>query len=361
MKAQEHQTNRNSQRHHQRLQLLSKNTNTCIPLLAISVVLGLLGDYSVSSFTFVRPPQQFAPSRHAATIKLFVASRIPDQPFVGNDNSDDYYDGDDTEWLNAELVDDAEFYDNMNGDSEDDWMSDREKARTSSQQFYANAAHYSSQTLEADDFVSAERASRRAQQQPRQPKGAATAPAQKQPKFDKGEKEPQQETKAKVYTQEEEELIAAMGGNATPKDDTDSKSSSSTTIQSKREPGFLGDCTLTEITMDYSVPICYIADVLCMWGVPVPINPQEKLGDLVTGEQAFALLEAVYSLDISALHDRYSNMNLMSVCDWYDIDIKDAFEFSVKEGWSLPFGVQTCLRVEQEDELVRVLGGHDMV
>jgi hypothetical protein len=29
---------------------------------------------------------------------------------------------------------------------------------------------------------------------------------------------------------------------------------------------------------------------------------------------------------------------------------------AIKEGWSLPFGVQTCLRVEQEDELLRVLG-----
>ena len=126
--------------------------------------------------------------------------------------------------------------------------------------------------------------------------------------------------------------------------------------QRKREPGFLGDSTLQEIATDYSVPICYIADVLCMWGVTPPINVHDRLGDLVTGEQAFSLLEAVNSLDISALHDRYSNTNLLQLSAEWDIDLQKAFEMAMREGWSLPFGVQTCLRVEQEDELVRVLG-----
>ena len=69
------------------------------------------------------------------------------------------------------------------------------------------------------------------------------------------------------YTEEEEELIAAMGGKE--------KASS-------REIGFLGDSTLREISRDYSVPICYLADVLAMWGVPVPINVHDRLGDLVS-------------------------------------------------------------------------------
>ena len=91
-----------------------------------------------------------------------------------------------------------------------------------------------------------------------------------------------------------------------------------------------------------------------MWGVPVPINLHDRLGDMVTGEQAFALVEAVNTLDVGYLNDRYSNQNMMQVCDGWDIDIKDAFEFAMTEGWSLPFGVRTNLRVEQEDELLRV-------
>ena len=123
---------------------------------------------------------------------------------------------------------------------------------------------------------------------------------------------------------------------------------------SKREDGFLGDCTLVEISLDYSVPICYLADVMTMWGVPVPIDINARLGDMVTGEQAFALVEAVNSMDVGALQDRYSNQNLMQICDEWEIDIRDAFAFAMKEGWSLPFGVRTILRTEQEDELLRV-------
>jgi hypothetical protein len=142
------------------------------------------------------------------------------------------------------------------------------------------------------------------------------------------------------YTDEEEALIEALGGKRMK--------------PSKREEGFIGDATLREISTDYSVPICYLADVLCMWNVPVPINIHDRLGDLVTGEQAFALVEAIHSLDIGALHDRYSNQSMLQVCNEWNIELKDAFQFAVAEGWSLPFGVRTHLRVEQEDELLRV-------
>ena len=142
------------------------------------------------------------------------------------------------------------------------------------------------------------------------------------------------------YTEEEEELIASMGGKSKEK--------------ARREDGFLGDSTLSDIATDYSVPICYLADVLCMWGVPVPINVNDRLGDLVTGEQAFALVEAVNTLDVGALQDRYSNSNLMQLCVDWDMELKDVFEFAMKEGWTLPFGVRTNLRVEQEEEVLRV-------
>ena len=127
-----------------------------------------------------------------------------------------------------------------------------------------------------------------------------------------------------------------------------------------REEGYLGDSTLKEISMDFSVPIPYLADVVASWGVPVPIDPLGRLGDMVTGEQAFAILEAIHTLDIAALHDRYSEDNLMNICDYYDIDMKEAFDFAMKRGWALPFGVRTFLRVEQEDELLEALSGDAM-
>jgi len=184
-----------------------------------------------------------------------------------------------------------------------------------------------------------------------------------------------------VYTQEEEELIASMGGMGGPmgppppsrpgRPSTQEFAEAGTQSAMRkhqqgqsgpgapppqyREEGYLGDSTLKEISMDYGVPITYLADVLATWGVPIPIDPNSRLGDMVTGEQAFAILEAIHTLDISELHERYAEDDLMNLCDYYDLDIKEAFDFCMERGWALPFGVRTFLRVEQEEELLDAL------
>ncbi len=179
-----------------------------------------------------------------------------------------------------------------------------------------------------------------------------------------------------VYTAEEEELIASMGGMGPPpppppgrpsthefaEAGTQSamrKSNAPMPPPQYREEGYLGDSTLKEIAMDYGVPITYLADVLATWGVPIPIDPNGRLGDMVTGEQAFAILEAIHTLDMAELQDRYAEDDLMNLCEYYDLDIKMAFEFCMERGWALPFGVRTFLRVEQEEELLDALDGGD--
>ena len=223
-------------------------------------------------------------------------------------------DDDDVEWTSvdiAELI--AAEQENDEEEEEDEWLPDRERAK----QRRENARIYAERIIQnGKDVDAAQKKQETAQEKTPPPRRSA-------------------------YTDEEEEVIAAMGGK---------------TPHGKREPGFLGDSTLEEIATDYSMPICYVADVLTMWGVPAPIHPQDRLADLVTGEQAFSLLEAANSLDVSALHDRYSNTNLVNLCSEWEIDLQQAFEMAMREGWSLPFGVQTCLRVEQEDALLRELG-----
>jgi hypothetical protein len=228
----------------------------------------------------------------------------------------------DDEWISAEI---AEVIQNdVDEDEEEDWLPDKEKARRKREK-----------AQQVQSYQSASFATKSTKNRPQ----AANAVA-----ADATSTSSSSYQKASAYTEEEEDVIRAMGGKT--------KKSSI-----KREPGFLGDSTLEEIATDYSVPVCYLADVLCTWGVPVPINVHDRLGDLVTGEQAFAILEAVNSLDVAALHDRYSNQSLMNLCADWNIDLNEAFQMAMKEGWNLPFGVHTVLRVEQEDELLRILGG----
>jgi len=225
-----------------------------------------------------------------------------------DDDDDDFWGLDDLELLQGEGIDFEE------NDNEEDWIPDAIKAQTKRRP----------KTLRPANEVIKD------QEEP--------SLQQKQTKDDS--REDLIKNRPSPYTEEEEELIDALGGKYA--------------TNGRREEGFLGDSTLVEIASDYSVPISYLADVLCMWGVPVPINVNDRLGDLVTGEQAFALVEAVNSLDIGVLQDRYSNMNVLQLCDEFEIPLKDAFEFAMKEGWSLPFGVRTNLRMEQEEELLRL-------
>lgn len=279
-----------------------------------------------------------------------------------NDRENENDDDDDDEWFptdNLEVIQDEE-----EEDDDGDWTPDIVKAQIARE----NSRIYAERVR--DDDMS------NAAPQEGSKKGK-TATASQEAEAATGTS-----ATSSPYTEEEEAVIASMGGK---------KASPGT-----REPGYLGDSTLQEIATDYSVPVSYIADVLCMyvpttwgipppplswsimclrcllkpfklhssvfqyyfrWGVPVPIHLHDRLGDLVTGEQAFALLEAVNSLDISVLQDRYSNYSLLNLCyEWDAIDIQEAFEFAMKQGWSLPFGVQTCLRVEQEEELLRAFG-----
>ncbi|CAJ1920352.1 unnamed protein product [Cylindrotheca closterium] len=216
-------------------------------------------------------------------------------------------DEDDGEWVDYDDLEVLQGDETEYGDREEDWIPDAARAKKKPKHL-----------TPANEVI-----------KPKEPKK-------------KGEKTNamMEDSRPTPYTEDEEEIIAAMGGKQRK--------------SKKREDGFLGDCTLAEIALDYSVPICYLADVLCMWGVPVPIDINSRLGDMVTGEQAFALVEAVNSLDIGALQDRYANQDMVKMCHEWEIDIRDAFAFAMKEGWSLPFGVRTVLRQEQEDELLRV-------
>lgn len=235
----------------------------------------------------------------------------------GDDQDENGVDVENWESLSAELL----LEDEDDGLNDGEWLSDKEKARMKLEHQQAQQ-----QQLLNEPRIGSSDSQVASQNADPINAGATTANVPNRPS---------------PYTDEEEEIIAAMGGKSR---------------QRRREPGFLGDSTLVEICTDYSVPISYLADVLCMWDVPVPININDRLGDLVTGEQAFAIVEAVNTLDVAALHDRYSNTNIQQLCYEWDIDIQKAFEMAMKEGWSLPFGVQTCLRVEQERELLRVLG-----
>ena len=282
----------------------------------LAVLTAFMVEYRVESF-LVAPPIVSGP-HHRPTLSSSARQRLVASPLNSSRNQNDV-DEDDEPISLSELVDEDDDIFGL-GDTEEDWLPDREKAKRKRQ-----AKRIRVERIQEEPAATATKATV-------ETKSLAN---------DIDDEMLLQKPRPTPYNDEQERLIASMGGKL---------------HSSVREPGYLGDCTLDEIATDYSVPVCYLADVLCMWGVPVPIDTKStRLGDMVTGEQAFAILEAVNSMDIAALQDRYANESLIQLCANWDLDLPEAFAFCVKEGWSLPFGVRTCLRVEQVDELLRVM------
>ncbi|GKY96603.1 hypothetical protein MPSEU_000619900 [Mayamaea pseudoterrestris] len=285
------------------------------PMYRFLLLIFLLESWRVDPFTVLKPVP--AKRIRQSTQRSQISSLL-----FGNNN----YNADDESisYSAAELVDDEDDDADSFGlnDTESDWIPDRVKAkeRREAKRVRVERIVEEQQTAKVEADTTAEQAD------------------------DNDTSDPMllQKPRASPYNDEQERLIASMGGKLPQ--------------TAMREPGYLGDCTLQEIASDYSVPVCYLADVLCMWNVPVPIDVRStRLGDMVTGEQAFAILEAVNSLDIAALQDRYSNDNIVQLCANWELDLPQVFQFCVSEGWSLPFGVRTCLRVEQVEELLRVM------
>jgi len=291
---------------------------------------------SSSSFSLARRRRGRHSLRHGTPLLLYSA----------NDDDDEEEDKDQRAVDPEVLFSDGDFEEGDDDDDDVDWLPDREKARRRKGRV-AERQIDPYGVVDVDDGDDARTpidvaVERRQPQQPHESKeNAVPSP----------------------YTDEEEQVIKAMGGKTRRRRldgrQTAQGSNRNSNNNNKREDGYLGDSTLEEICTDYSVPISYLADVMCDWGVPVPIDPRDRLGDMVTGEQAFAVLEAVNSLDIGQVQDLYSGTSMRQLCVEWDIALPKAFEMAMREGWNLPFGVNTCLRQTQEDELVRVLGSDE--
>mmetsp|Transcript_26333 Transcript_26333/g.54939 ORF Transcript_26333/g.54939 Transcript_26333/m.54939 type:complete len:438 (-) Transcript_26333:398-1711(-) len=127
----------------------------------------------------------------------------------------------------------------------------------------------------------------------------------------------------------------------------------------------LFDSTLYQISRDYSIPLPHLGDILSTFTslqdsennhppstLSFPIDPYSRLSDILSGEQAFEILEIIHTLDMAALHDSYSEDSLMNVCEYHGLDLGQAYEFGMERGWCLPFGVRSFLRLEWEEELL---------
>ena len=117
-----------------------------------------------------------------------------------------------------------------------------------------------------------------------------------------------------------------------------------------------GDLTVEQVAVDYRFPVAYVADVITGFGVQPPISDEAVIKDLLDADQAFALLEAVTSLDASEVDDAYVSFGLDGCARRLEADLSEVFALCVDNNFALPHGVETRLRRDQFDGIARTLG-----
>ena len=137
-------------------------------------------------------------------------------------------------------------------------------------------------------------------------------------------------------------------------DDDDDESSltfSNEAVTLSGEGNAFGDSTVADVAADYRFPISYVADAIIGFGVPPPIPDAAKIGELLNADQAFALLEAVTSLDAAEVEDEYVAFDLAKCASLLEAPLPDVFAACIDKGFGLPHGVETQLRRDQYDDL----------
>lgn len=76
--------------------------------------------------------------------------------------------------------------------------------------------------------------------------------------------------------------------------------------------GFAG-CTLREVAEDYNFELEFLVNSAVSMGVSPPVDSDRRLSSFLTGDQIFALLEAVTTLDPSEARDRFVDETLDEV------------------------------------------------
>lgn len=115
------------------------------------------------------------------------------------------------------------------------------------------------------------------------------------------------------------------------------------------------DCTVENVSEDYSVPVEFVIDALIHYGVPVPIRGGQSIRDSMTTEEIERLLHLITSFDAIDLSDRYSDRTIEELAENYDISADQILDVCQEEALYLCSGEQTRLSIVREDRVLDII------
>ena len=105
----------------------------------------------------------------------------------------------------------------------------------------------------------------------------------------------------------------------------------------------ISDLSLQEISDATSFSLDYLGDFMIQLGCPAPLNIDEKIGNLLTGNQVYELLEAINTLDPYDADIGYDSVSVKELADELDVNINRILKIIGRENFHLPYGLETVL------------------
>ena len=111
--------------------------------------------------------------------------------------------------------------------------------------------------------------------------------------------------------------------------------------------------TLREISECYSFSLSYLGDFVMQMGSDSPVDVDVKIGDFLTGQQIYTLLQALNTLDPYETNAEYDTLNLIELADDMNLHVEAVIKICEREDIHLPFGVSTMLHISVVEQLRR--------
>lgn len=113
--------------------------------------------------------------------------------------------------------------------------------------------------------------------------------------------------------------------------------------------------SLRDISDAYGFSLAYLGDYLVQIGLRPPIEVDIKLGDLLTGEQLYSVLEAVNTLDPSEANMDYDSTFAVELAEELDIPMSKIIKICEDEGFHLPYGRKSMLHRAAVDRITEIV------
>ena len=116
--------------------------------------------------------------------------------------------------------------------------------------------------------------------------------------------------------------------------------------------------TLREVSESYLFSLSFLGDYVVQLGVRPPVDVDAKIGDFLTSEQAYSLLEALTSLDPFESNIEYDSMAADELARELQMSVDDFCFLCDAERLNLPYGMDTVLH-QSVVEKIREVAEYD--